>query len=186
MIQAFACTSETLAGFQSTFPKTLGRSLVNGFLPADALDASRSDGMKKPQAMARGNSTVCHKTTPRFCPSRTQRLNHFDPYRCNSSRVSLPPTMSTAAEYLLADIARLGNSTISDKTLPALKALNARALDFADSLMPKGSSIDDLSDFNDALNELTGVIDNLDEPTASAGSQPAGRPYPNESLAYNF
>ena len=71
-------------------------------------------------------------------------------------------------------------------TLPALKALNARALDFADSLMPKGSSIDDLSDFNDALNELTGVIDNLDEPTASAGSQPAGRPYPNESLAYNF
>ena len=68
----------------------------------------------------------------------------------------------------------------------ALKALNARALDFADSLMPKGSSFDDLSDFNDALNELTGIIDNLDEPTASAGSQPAGRPYPNESLAYNF
>lgn len=29
--------------------------------------------------------------------------------------------------------------------------------------MPKGSSIDDLSDFDDALNELTGVIDNLDE-----------------------
>ena len=71
--------------------------------------------------------------------------------------------MSTAAEYLLADIARFGKSPISDKTLPALKALNARALDFADSLMPKGSSIDDLSDFNDALNELTGVIDNLDE-----------------------
>ena len=61
LIQAFACTSETLAGFQSTFPKTLGRSLVSGFLPADALDASRSDGLKKPQAMARGNSTVCHK-----------------------------------------------------------------------------------------------------------------------------
>jgi hypothetical protein len=94
--------------------------------------------------------------------------------------------MSTAAEYLLADIARLGKSPICDKNMPALKALNARALDFADSLMPKGSSIDDLSDFNDALNELTGVIDNLDEPTASAGSQPAGRPYPNESLAYNF
>jgi hypothetical protein len=71
--------------------------------------------------------------------------------------------MSTAAEYLLADIARLGNSPICDKTMPALKALNARALDFADSLMPKGSSIDDLSDFDDALNELTGVIDNLDE-----------------------
>ena len=62
LIQAFACTSETLAGFQSTFPKTLGRSLVSGFLPADALDASRSDGLKKPQAIARGNSTVCHKT----------------------------------------------------------------------------------------------------------------------------
>ena len=94
--------------------------------------------------------------------------------------------MSTAAEYLLADIARFGNSPICDKTMPALKELNARASDFADSLMPKGSSIDDLSDFNDALNELTGVTNNLDEPTASAGSQPAGRPYPNESLAYNF
>jgi hypothetical protein len=46
-------------------------------------------------------------------------------------------------------------------------------------------SFDDLSDFNDALNELTGIT-NLDEPTASAGGQPAGRPYPNESLAYNF
>ncbi len=62
LIQAFACTSETLAGFQSTFPKTLGRSLVSGFLPADALDASRSDALKKPQAMALGNSTACHKT----------------------------------------------------------------------------------------------------------------------------
>ena len=71
--------------------------------------------------------------------------------------------MSTAAEYLLADIARLGKSPICDKNMPALKALNARALDFADSLMPKGSSIDDLSDFDDSLNELTGVIDNLDE-----------------------
>ncbi len=71
--------------------------------------------------------------------------------------------MSTAAEYLLADIVRLGNSTISDKTMPALKALNARALDFADSLIAKGGSIDDLSDFNDALNELTGITDSLDE-----------------------
>ena len=62
LVQAFACTSETLAGFQSTFPKTLGRSLVSGFLPADALDASRSDGLKKPQAMARSNPAVCHKT----------------------------------------------------------------------------------------------------------------------------
>ena len=127
------------------------------------LAASRSDELKKPQAMAGGNSTVCHKNTPRVRPSRTRRLNNFDPYRCNSSRVILTPTMSTAAEYLLADIARFGNSPICDKTLPALKTLNARALDFADSLMPKGSSIDDLSDFEDALDELTGVIDNLDE-----------------------
>ena len=148
MIQAFACTSETLAGFQSTFPKTLGRSLVSGFLPADALDASRSDELKKPQAMALGNSTVCHKNTPRVRPSRARRLNHFAHYRCNSSRVILTLTMSTAAEYLLADIARLGKSPICDKNMPALKALNARALDFADSLMPKGRSIDDLSDFD--------------------------------------
>ena len=70
--------------------------------------------------------------------------------------------MSTAAEYLLADIARLGNSPICDKTMPALKALNDRALDFADSLMPKGSSFDDLSEFEDALDELTGVTNILD------------------------
>jgi hypothetical protein len=71
--------------------------------------------------------------------------------------------MPTAAEYLLADIARLGNSTITDKTMPALKALNARALDFADSLIAKGGSVNELSDFEDALNELTGITDNLDE-----------------------
>jgi hypothetical protein len=70
--------------------------------------------------------------------------------------------MSTAAEYLLADIARLGKSLICDKTMPALKALNARALDFADSLMPKGSSFDDLSEFEDALDELTAVTNILD------------------------
>ena len=54
LIQAFACTLETLVGFQSTFSKTLGRSLVSGFLPADALDASRSDELKEPQALALG------------------------------------------------------------------------------------------------------------------------------------
>jgi len=70
--------------------------------------------------------------------------------------------MSTAAEYLLADIARLGNSLICDKTMPALKALNARALDFADSLMPNGSSFDDLSEFEDALDELIAVTNILD------------------------
>jgi hypothetical protein len=70
--------------------------------------------------------------------------------------------MSTAAEYLLADIARLGKSPICDKNMPALKALNARALDFADSLMPKGSSFDDLSEFEDALDELTAVTNILD------------------------
>jgi hypothetical protein len=41
--------------------------------------------------------------------------------------------------------------------MPDLKALNARALDSADSLMAKGGSIDDLSDFEDALDELTAV-----------------------------
>ena len=70
--------------------------------------------------------------------------------------------MSTAAEYLLADIARFGNSPICDKTMPALKALTARASDFADSLMPKGSSFDDLSEFEDALDELTAVTNILE------------------------
>jgi hypothetical protein len=70
--------------------------------------------------------------------------------------------MSTAAEYLLADIARFGNSPICDKTMPALKELNARASDFADSLMPKGSSFDELSEFEDALDELTAVTNILE------------------------
>lgn len=41
-------------------PLTQGRSLVSGFLPADALDASRSDVSKKPQLGDGCNSLVCH------------------------------------------------------------------------------------------------------------------------------
>jgi len=70
--------------------------------------------------------------------------------------------MPTVAESILSDILRLGNAPITEKTVPALKVLNGQVLDFADSLMAKGGSIDELSDFEDALDELTGITDNLD------------------------
>jgi hypothetical protein len=38
-----------------------------------------------------------------------------------------------------------------------LKVLNAQVLDFADSLTAKGGSVDELFDFEDALDELTGT-----------------------------
>ena len=70
----------------------------------------------------------------------------------------MPPVIDS----ILSDILRLGNAPITEKTVPALKMLNGQVSDFADSLMAKGSSIDELSDFEEALDELTGVTDNLD------------------------
>jgi len=129
LIQAFACTSETLAGFQSTFPKTLGRSLVSGFLPADALDASRSDVLKKPQEKEPGNPTVCHNAVgkgghhprrssgpprgggprrgsdpqrfpaPRFGAAHLRHLRHL---RMNARPPSLPPSSRSADPWQLS------------------------------------------------------------------------------------
>ncbi len=70
--------------------------------------------------------------------------------------------MPAVIESILSDILRLGNAAITEKTVPALKVLNAQVLDFADSLVAKGGSVDELSDFEDALDELTGTTDNLD------------------------
>jgi len=111
LIQAFACTSETLAGFQSTFPKTLGRSLVSGFLPADALDASRSDGLKKPQGMVRCNPAVCHKTylerIGRFLRSyqRPRRICPRSRHRCKleANQVVGPVTVTPEGQTLHRD-----------------------------------------------------------------------------------
>ena len=71
--------------------------------------------------------------------------------------------MPAVIDTILSDILRLGNAPITEKTVPALKVLNGQVLDFADSLMAKGSSVDELSDFEEALDELTGITDNLDE-----------------------
>ncbi len=70
--------------------------------------------------------------------------------------------MPAVIDTIVSDILRLGNAPITEKTVPALKVLNAKVLDFADSLVAKGGSVDELSDFEDALDELTGTTDNLD------------------------
>lgn len=70
--------------------------------------------------------------------------------------------MPAVIDSILSDILRLGNAPITEKTVPALKVLNGQVLDFADSLMAKGGSVDELSDFEEALDELTGITDSLD------------------------
>ena len=70
--------------------------------------------------------------------------------------------MPSVAESLLSDIIRLGNSPIGEKTVPDLQALLAKVLDYADSLTAKGATVDDLADFQETLDDLTGVVDTLD------------------------
>lgn len=45
--------------------------------------------------------------------------------------------MPSAAESILADNIRLGNSPINEGTIPGLRDLCAKILDFADSLVAK-------------------------------------------------
>ena len=70
--------------------------------------------------------------------------------------------MPTVTQSILADIVRLGNSPISDETVPELQAFLAKILDYADSLAAKGATVDDLADFQETLDDLTGVADTLD------------------------
>lgn len=64
LIRAQTRTSDTVAGVQSTFPQLRAGRWSSGFLPADALDASRSDGQRKAASGAGGNPVVCHRTGP--------------------------------------------------------------------------------------------------------------------------
>ncbi len=70
--------------------------------------------------------------------------------------------MLTPSQTILADIVSLGNSPISDETVPELQAFLAKVLDYADSLAAKGATVDDLADFQETLDDLTGVADTLD------------------------
>jgi hypothetical protein len=70
--------------------------------------------------------------------------------------------MPTPSQTILADIVRLGNSPISDKTVSELQTLLAKVLDYADSLAAKGTTVDDLADFQETLDDLTGIADTLD------------------------
>ena len=71
--------------------------------------------------------------------------------------------MPTVADSILTDIVRLGNSPIGDKTIPALRALNDRVLDFADSLAPKSQEQESIEDFADVINQLTETTSHLNE-----------------------
>lgn len=66
-------------------------------------------------------------------------------------------------QSILSDIVRLGNAPIGDKTIPALRDLHARVMDFADSLAPKDQGQEAIEDFEDVINQLTETADNLDE-----------------------
>ena len=70
--------------------------------------------------------------------------------------------MPTPSQTILGDIVRLGNSPISDKTVPELQTLLAKVLDYADSLAAKGTTVDNLADFQETLDDLTGIADTLD------------------------
>lgn len=70
--------------------------------------------------------------------------------------------MSATIDSFLSEILRLGNAPITEKTVPALKVLNAKVLDFADSVVPKNDGQEDREEFDDALNQLTESVDNLD------------------------
>jgi hypothetical protein len=71
--------------------------------------------------------------------------------------------MEDVLQSILSDIVHLGNAPISDKTVPALRALHARVADFADSLAPKNQGADAIEDFEDVINQLTETTDDLDE-----------------------
>ncbi len=71
--------------------------------------------------------------------------------------------MPAVIDSILSDILRLGNAPIGEKTIPALRDLHARIVDFADSLAPKDQGQEAIEDFEDVINQLTETADNLDE-----------------------
>ena len=66
------------------------------------------------------------------------------------------------ASVLISEMVLLGNSTISEKTVPDLQAFLTKLLDYADSLTAKGTTVDELAEFQETLDDLTGVADTLD------------------------
>jgi len=90
----------------------------------------------------------------------TRFVDHSDHYRSRPKRGRIPSTMSTVVDSILADIVRLGNSTIGDKAIPALRALHDHVMDFADSLAPKSQGQDSIEDFEDVINQLTETTSN--------------------------
>lgn len=87
----------------------------------------------------------------------------FALYPSTAKSSNLSDIMSAVIKSILSDIVRLGNAPIGKKTIPALRDLHARVMDFADSLAPKDQGQETIEDFEDAINQLTETADNLDE-----------------------
>lgn len=70
--------------------------------------------------------------------------------------------MPFVAEFLSSDIFRLGYSRIADGTLDSLTGIRAEALDFSESIVTKGPTLESLSDFENVLEELADAMTKLD------------------------
>ena len=88
-------------------------------------------------------------------------LPNLDPYAPTPEQGSFQ-LMLSVAESLLSDIFRLGNSPVTDETLGSLRGIHAKALDFSESIVAKGATLESLSDFENALEELADAITKLD------------------------
>ena len=88
-------------------------------------------------------------------------LPDLDPYAPTPEQGSFQ-LMLAVAESLLSDIFRLGNSPVTDGTLASLREIHAKALDFSESIVARGSTLESLSDFENALEEMADAITKLD------------------------
>jgi hypothetical protein len=88
-------------------------------------------------------------------------LPALDPYAATPEQDSFQ-LMLSVAESLLSDIFRLGNSPVTDGTLASLKGIHTKALDFSESIVARRSTLESLSDFENALEELADAITKLD------------------------
>lgn len=70
--------------------------------------------------------------------------------------------MNSVCQSLLADIVRIGKSPTEDPAA-VIRSLHVRIMDYADSLIPKSQGRKLLEDYEEAMNQLTELADDLDE-----------------------
>ena len=71
--------------------------------------------------------------------------------------------MKSVFQSLLTDIGRIRKLPMGDKTLPELRSLHTKVMDFADSLAPKEQGRIGQKNFEEAIDPLTETADSLDE-----------------------